>query len=125
MLDVTEYQKRCVKQEFEKMIEIMQLYYKLDGIHEFVLDLQIYNNNRGTEPRVWLSAPNNHLGINLMLYSVKLDSADEIVPNDKAIEVFSEYMAFYSKNEQLFELWHDENDNYKPIAKITFEISNR
>ena len=34
-------------------------------------------------------------------------------------------MAFYSKNEQLFELWHDENDNYKPIAKITFEISNR
>lgn len=124
-MDTVEYQKKSVKKEFERMIEIMQLYYKIADICEFVLDLQIYNDGRGTEPRVWLSAPNNHLGINLMLYSVKLDDSDGIVPNERAVEVFSEYMAFYANNEELFKLWHKESDNYKPIAEIKFEISNR
>lgn len=124
-MDTVEYQKSCVKREFEKMIEIMQLYYKIAHIHEFVLDLQIYNDGRGTEPRVWLSAPKNHLGINLMLYSVTLDDSDGVVPNERAVEVFSEYMAFYANNEELFELWHKKSDNYKPIAEIKFEISNR
>lgn len=125
MLDTVQYQKNRVEDNFLKMIEIMQLYYKLHSIHEFVLDLQIYNDNRDTEPRVWLSAPKNHLGVNLMLYSVKLNDCDGNVPNNRAVEVFSEYMNFYAQNEPLFELWHNENDNYKPIAEIKFEISNR
>lgn len=124
-MNTVEYQKTCVKKEFKKMIEIMQLYFKLDDIHDFKLDLQIYNDGRGTEPRVWLSAPNNHLGINLMLYSVKLSDCDGNVPNERAVEVFSEYMSFYQANRDLFELWHDKNDKWKPIANITFEISNR
>lgn len=125
MLDTVQYQKNRVKDNFLKMIEIMQLYYKLHSIHEFVLDLQVYNDDRGTEPRVWLSAPKNHLGVNLMLYSVKLNDCDGNVPNERAVEVFSEYMSFYQANEDLFELWHNESDNYKPIAEIKFEISNR
>ena len=125
VLDSVEYQKRQVESEFAKMIEIMQLYFKLDSIHDFTLDLQIYHDKYNSEPRVWLSAPNNHLGINLMLYSVKLSDCDGNVPNERAVEVFSEYMSYYQANEDLFELWHDKNDNWKPIANITFEISNR
>lgn len=126
VLDSVEYQKMQVKSEFLKMIEIMQLYFKLDNIHKFKLDLQIYQQDKyETEPRIWLSAPNNHLGINLMLYSVKLSDCDGKVPNEKAVEVFSEYMSFYQANEELFELWHDKKDNWKPTASITFEISNR
>ena len=126
VLDSVEYQKRQVESEFAKMIEIMQLYYKLDMIHDFKLDLQIYPQDKyETEPRIWLSNQSNHLGINLMLYSIKLSDCDGNVPNERAVEVFSEYMSFYQANEDLFELWHDENDNYKPIASITFEISNR
>lgn len=126
VLDSVEYQKMQVKSEFLKMIEIMQLYFKLDSIHDFKLDLQIYPQDKyETEPRIWLSAPNNHLGINLMLYSVKLSDCDGKVPNERAVEVFSEYMSFYQANEDLFELWHDKKDNWKPTASITFEISNR
>ena len=124
-MDTVQYQKSQVKCEFKKMIEIMQLYFKLDDIHDFKLDLQIYNDGRGTEPRVWLSAPNNHLGINLMLYSVKLSDCDGKVPNERAVEVFSEYMSFYQANENLFELWHNKEDNWKPTASIAFKISNR
>ena len=126
MLDITEYCKRCVADEFKNMLDIIYLYYKLDDIHDFVLDLQLYEGSyKETEPRIWLSAPDNHMGIRLMLYSVKLKSCDEIVPNEKAIEVFSEYMKFYSENQELFKLWHDETDNYQPTASITFEVSNR
>lgn len=126
MLDSVEYQKKKVESEFKKMIEIMQLYFKLDNIHEFKLDLQIYPENKyETEPRIWLSAPDNNLGINLMLYSIKLKVCDSKIPNNKAVEVFSEYMSFYQANEDLFELWHDRKDNWKPIASITFKISNR
>ena len=124
--DIVNFCKNQVENEFKTMIEIMQLYYKIDDIHDFVLDLQIYENEYSeTEPRIWLSAPENHLGVRLMLYSVKLDCCDEKVPNDKAIEVFSEYMKFYSANQDLFKLWHKEDDNWKPTATITFEISNR
>ena len=124
-MDSVQYQKSQVKYEFKKMIEIMQLYYKIAHIHDFVLDLQIYNDSKDAEPRIWLSAPKNRLGISLMLYSVKLSDCDGNVPNERAVEVFSEYMSFYQANEDLFELWHDKNDNWKPIANITFEISNR
>ena len=124
--NATEHEKRCVKDEFKKMLEIIYMYYKLDGITNFVLDLQIYGNTYSeTEPRIWLSAPKNHLGINLMLYSVKLCTCNEKVPNNEAIEVFTEYMKFYSENEELFILYNDEEDSYKPTAKITFEVSNR
>ena len=110
------------------MIEIIQLYYKIDSITDFKLDLQLYSENKysgQTEPRIWLSAPDNHLGVNLMLYSIKLCDVDNIVPNSMAFDIFSGYMKYYSENQELFKLWHDENENYKPIASITFEISNR
>lgn len=122
------YLKNNVKDEFKNMIEIMQLYYKIDHISDFVLDMQLYSKDKyssETEPRIWLSAPKNHLGVNLMLYSVKLCDSENKVPNEMAFEIFSEYLKFYSENEELFELWHNENDNYKPTAKIRFEISNR
>lgn len=125
-MDTVQYQKSQVKHEFKKMIEIMQLYYKLSSIHSFELSLQIYPQDKyETEPRIWLSASDNSLGINLMLYSVKLSDCDGKVPNERAVEVFSEYMAFYQANENLFELWHDKEDSWKPTASITFEISNR
>ena len=125
-MDSVEYQKSQVKFEFNKMIEIMQLYYKLSSIHSFELSLQIYPQDKyETEPRIWLSASDNSLGINLMLYSVKLSDCDGKVPNERAVEVFSEYMSFYQANEDLFELWHNKEDNWKPTASIAFKISNR
>lgn len=125
-MDSVEYQKSQVKFEFNKMIEIMQLYYKLSSIHSFELSLQIYPQDKyETEPRIWLSASDNSLGINLMLYSVKLSDCDGKVPNERAVEVFSEYMSFYQANENLFELWHNKEDNWKPTASIAFKISNR
>lgn len=125
-MDTVQYQKSQVKYEFKKMIEIMQLYYKLSSIHSFELSLQIYPQDKyETEPRIWLSAPDNSLGINLMLYSVKLSDCDGKVPNKRAVEVFSEYMSFYQANESLFELWHNKEDNWKPTASIAFKISNR
>lgn len=125
-MDTVQYQKSQVKHEFKKMIEIMQLYYKLSSIHSFELSLQIYPQDKyETEPRIWLSASDNSLGINLMLYSVKLSDCDGKVPNERAVEVFSEYMSFYQANENLFELWHNKEDNWKPTASITFKISNR
>ena len=60
-----------------------------------------------------------------MLYSVKLSDCDGKVPNERAVEVFSEYMSFYQANEDLFELWHNKEDNWKPTASIAFKISNR
>ena len=60
-----------------------------------------------------------------MLYSVKLSDCDGNVPNERAVEVFSEYMSFYQSNEDLFELWHNKEDNWKPTASIAFKISNR
>lgn len=125
-MDTCTYQKNQVKYEFKKMIEIMQLYYKLSSIHSFELSLQIYPQDKyETEPRIWLSAPDNSLGISLMLYSVKLSDCDGKVPNERAVEVFSEYMSFYQANENLFELWHNKEDNWKPTASIAFKISNR
>lgn len=125
-MDTCTYQKNQVKYEFKKMIEIMQLYYKLSSIHSFELSLQIYPQDKyETEPRIWLSAPDNSLGISLMLYSVKLSDCYGKVPNERAVEVFSEYMSFYQANENLFELWHNKEDNWKPTASIAFKISNR
>lgn len=125
-MDTVQYQKSQVKYEFKKMIEIMQLYYKLSSIHNFELSLQIYPQDKyETEPRIWLSASENSLGINLMLYSIKLSDCDGKVPNERAVEVFSEYMSFYQANEDLFELWHNKEDNWKPTASIAFKISNR
>jgi hypothetical protein len=126
--DTISYLKRHIADEFANMIEIIQLYYKIDSITDFKLDLQLYPASKysgQTEPRIWLSAPDNHLGVNLMLYSVKLCDTDCIVPNEMAFEIYSEYMKYYSENQELFKLWHNENDNYKPTASITFEISNR
>ena len=85
-MDTCTYQKNQVKYEFKKMIEIMQLYYKLSSIHSFELSLQIYPQEKyETEPRIWLSAPDNSLGISLMLYSVKLSDCDGKVPNERAV----------------------------------------
>lgn len=127
--ETIDYLKRHIADEFDNMIEIIQLYYKIDSITDFKLDLQLYPPNEysgtQTEPRIWLSAPDNHLGVNLMLYSVKLCDCDNIVPNEMAFEVYSEYMKYYSTNQELFKLWHNKNENYKPTANITFEISNR
>ena len=126
--DTISYLKKHIADEFANMIEIIQLYYKIDDITDFILDLQLYPVNKysgQTEPRIWLCAPNNHLGVNLMLYSVKLCDTDCIVPNEMAFEIYSEYMKYYSENQELFELWHNKNENYKPTASITFEISNR
>ena len=126
--DTISYLKRHIADEFANMIEIIQLYYKIDSITNFKLDLQLYSESKysgQTEPRIWLSAPDNHLGVNLMLYSVKLCDVDNLVPNEMAFEIFSEYMKYYSENQELFKLWHNENENYKPTASIIFEISNR
>ena len=62
-----EYQKKRIESNFSELIEIMQLYCKLQDITNFTLDLQIYNKaDNPTEPRIWLSAKKKGLGINLM-----------------------------------------------------------
>lgn len=104
-----------IENNFKKILKIIALYYDLDYISEFVLDLQVYNDKYNTEARIWLTAPNNHLGINLMLYSIKLND----IENKEAIEVFSEYMKFYAQNSELFKT----KDGLK--FNLSFEISNR
>lgn len=124
-MNILEYCKSNVKENYEKMLDIIYLYYKTDDITDFKLDLQLYSQEYKSEPRIWLINKNNKLGINLMLYSIKLCSYDEILKNEDAIDVFSEYMRFYYKNKELFTLWKNKNDDWKPTASITFGISNR
>lgn len=115
-----EYQKHMIESNFDELIEIMKLYCKFKDVTNFILDLQIYNNtDNSTEPRIWLSAQKDDLGINLMLYSINLHG----IANENACEVFSEYMQYYAINENKFKT--TTKYNFETTFKISFEVSNR
>lgn len=122
------HEKKDVRRQWHHMISIMKTYFDLpSNLSEFILDIQLYSpreyDNTQTEPRIWLTCPKNNMGINLMLYSVKLENKYGMVSNEDAIEVFSEYMKYYSLHQDEFTFTNDFEHEY--TIKIKFEVSNR
>lgn len=129
--ETTKFLKNQVEEEFKNMLDIMRLYYQIDSITDFILDIQLYSqreySTEPTEARIWLSAPENHLGVNLQLYSIKLSDCDnKITDKATALEIFNSYISYYGLNQDDFKaIAKPKKSEYNPKFNIQFEVSNR
>ena len=108
---------------YKKLLKIMNVYYDLEYISDFILDLQLYSKTkyRNNEARIWLKGNNTrNMGIKLMLYSINLNDNLTDLSHKEAVHIFNEYISFYALNESLFKV---KNNDYH--FNISFEVSNR
>ena len=119
------FQMSKIESNFAKIVEICSVYSKLEYLTEFVLNLQVYSENKyteKTESRIWLECPENDLGISLELYSIKLASYDGILDDNGSFDVFAGYQKFYAQNLDAFKVKTDIGER---TIKFTFKISMR
>lgn len=113
-----------IEDNFEKLLEIFQIYYKLTGLREYTLYLRMFYEKDGSDrstPRIWVISDKTSMAIELRLFSIDLDWIDSTLCNNYAMDVFMEYQKYFFENNDLFKVKDKDGDEWKVV--LNFKIA--